>query len=309
LSYGYYKQYAALDQRFAIQEKIDAWNEKFVQGKVNFDKWEKENEVGRKVLAALRTAWLVEERSLKKSLTKTSSSGRRTSRYRLIQVVYDAAFWSGRIFGSFWRTLLGRRRSSNGDGDDDNNSMSLSRQVREFMKGISMDISESRLNDIGARAGAVFAALIAVNITGALFAISPLLLACFAIVLGVAWPTWLAEFVQRMQEFLQETRARGRGDSSSYSVGSSSNKLLSPMNRGRQSRDPPPRRPLRTRYDRSRFHYYIQSDGQRRWYRTGQSWFGVKSSTDTKKKEDPSKKWPWQQSSSSSKQSSSWNFF
>ena len=30
-----------------------------------FDKWEKQNEVGRKVLAGLRTTWLVEELSLK----------------------------------------------------------------------------------------------------------------------------------------------------------------------------------------------------------------------------------------------------
>lgn len=115
--------------------------------------------------------------------------------------------------------------------------------------------------------GAVFAALIAVNVTGALFAISPLFLACFAVVLGVAWPTWLAEFVQRMQEFLQETRARGRGDVYNMESGVGSNKLF-----GRQQRrDAQRRRPLRTRYDRSRFHYYIQADGKRRWHRTRSS--------------------------------------
>ena len=61
LSYTYYQQYQNLDQRFGIQTKMDAWNARFVQGKRNFDAWEQENEIGRKVLAALRTAWLVEE--------------------------------------------------------------------------------------------------------------------------------------------------------------------------------------------------------------------------------------------------------
>lgn len=61
LSYTYYKKFEVLDARFAINDKVDAWNARFVQGKVNFDKWEKENEVGSKILAGLRTAWLVEE--------------------------------------------------------------------------------------------------------------------------------------------------------------------------------------------------------------------------------------------------------
>ena len=65
LSYEYYKHYSALDNRFAIQQKVDSWNARFVEGKMAFDKWEKQNEVGRNVLAGLRTAWLVEELSLK----------------------------------------------------------------------------------------------------------------------------------------------------------------------------------------------------------------------------------------------------
>jgi hypothetical protein len=62
LSYEYYKQYSKLDQRFGIQEKMDAWNARFIQGKQNFDAWEKNNEIGRRVLASFRTAWLVEEK-------------------------------------------------------------------------------------------------------------------------------------------------------------------------------------------------------------------------------------------------------
>ena len=72
LSYEYYKSYASLDDKFGIQSKIDAWNAKFMEGKVAFDSWEKENEVGRKVLATLRTVWLVEERSIKKMQQKNS---------------------------------------------------------------------------------------------------------------------------------------------------------------------------------------------------------------------------------------------
>ena len=61
LSYEYYKRYEILDKKFAIQRKVDAWNSRFVEGKKNFDKWEQENEIGRKVLAGFRTVWLVEE--------------------------------------------------------------------------------------------------------------------------------------------------------------------------------------------------------------------------------------------------------
>ena len=55
LSYDYMKQYQALDEKFKLQEKVDAWNTRFQQGKVDFDRWERDNEVGRKILAGLRT--------------------------------------------------------------------------------------------------------------------------------------------------------------------------------------------------------------------------------------------------------------
>ena len=42
LSYEYYKSYAALDKRLSIQKKIDSWNARFVEGKIAFDRWEKE---------------------------------------------------------------------------------------------------------------------------------------------------------------------------------------------------------------------------------------------------------------------------
>ena len=70
LSYDYMKQYQAIDEKYRIQAKIDAWNARFQQGKKDFDKWEKDNEVGRKVLAGLRTVWLIEENSLKRTSKK-----------------------------------------------------------------------------------------------------------------------------------------------------------------------------------------------------------------------------------------------
>jgi hypothetical protein len=92
LSYAYYKRFSVLDDKFKINAKIDAWNSRFAEGKVAFDAWERENEIGRKALATMRTIWLVEERSLKKS-----SKRRRQSRYRPIQFFYDAAFSMGRL--------------------------------------------------------------------------------------------------------------------------------------------------------------------------------------------------------------------
>jgi hypothetical protein len=49
-------------RRFGIQEKVDAWNARFMQGKKKFDAWEQNNEIGRLVLASFRTAWLIEEK-------------------------------------------------------------------------------------------------------------------------------------------------------------------------------------------------------------------------------------------------------
>jgi hypothetical protein len=51
LSYAYYKRFSVLDDKFKINSKIDAWNARFAEGKVSFDAWERENEIGRKALA------------------------------------------------------------------------------------------------------------------------------------------------------------------------------------------------------------------------------------------------------------------
>jgi hypothetical protein len=71
----------------SILTKMDAWNARFQEGKVNFGKWEqdKKNEVGRTVLAGLRNVWLVDEQS-KRCRAKESS------RYRVVQYFYNVKY-------------------------------------------------------------------------------------------------------------------------------------------------------------------------------------------------------------------------
>lgn len=251
LSYDMYKRYALLDERFRIQDKIDAWNAVFVEGKENFDKWEKENEVGRKVLATLRTVWLVEERSLKKKGLKRI---RKRSRYRLVQLVYDGAYFTGRFVASLWRLISGGGSSQ---------------ELSEFLRGIRVDISKSRLDEIGSRIGACVAALVAVNITGALFTLSPAFLGILAIGLGLMWPTWFPELLDRTKRLMQDTRARGRGE---------------------EEKTPSALPPGGRTVDKSRYSFYITREGKKRYYRVTQT-------PPFRQRQDevnPGFRWPWQ---------------
>jgi len=76
LSYEYYKTYNKIDEKYFISDKIDSWNLRFQRGKRQFDEWEKKNEVGRKLLAGLRTVWFVEESSYKKFQKKINVRAR-----------------------------------------------------------------------------------------------------------------------------------------------------------------------------------------------------------------------------------------
>jgi hypothetical protein len=185
LSYQYYKSYELMDQRFAIQAKMDAWNARFQEGKLKFDQWEQENEIGRTVLAGLRTVWLVDERSRRRA---------QKSRYRVVQSLYDGKYWVTRWTRKTWKKIQNSDWSSTLD---------------EYWKGIRTDLM---LSSWGTRLGAVIASLIAVNITGALFAISPAFLAIIAVVMGIVWPSWVSELTNRLKDLTMETRARGRGD-------------------------------------------------------------------------------------------------
>lgn len=232
LSYEYYKTYELLDKKFAIQNKMDAWNARFVEGKRNFDAWESENEVGRKMLAGLRTAWLLEEKSYK------SQIGSR-SKYRLIQYAIDIIDWLKRFTIALWGTITG---SGNSD-------------LREILMGIKSSMVELNLEIVSQRAGASAAALIGVNLIGALFALAPQLLGLCAIICGIVWPNWLGVMFQSINEVMENMRARGRGEKRENQTDFST-KLKG-----------------KTPVDRKNFHYFIDKSGKKSWYRTGQSFF------------------------------------
>lgn len=250
LSYEYYKRYEVFDGKFQIQSKLDAWNRRFVQGKRNFDQWEQQNEIGRKILAGLRTAWLVEERSLRKT------SDHYTSKYRLVQMLYDGSYRFGKILGRLWETLLGRNEP-----------------LREFIKGA--------YNNSNRRLRGIVAALLAVNLTGAAFAIFPKLLCILAILFGFVWPSWMNEFVERTSSLIDETRATGRGETHA---------LLQTKQRPRSTVSL-----LWTRNSNSnkrvKYGSYKRTNGRTRYYRAGQPiWFGKQKSNKHLAK---GLSWPW----------------
>ena len=246
LSYEYYKVYENMDQRFAIQSKMDAWNSRFQQGKINFDNWEKENEIGRTVLAGLRTIWLVDEQSKRRA--------KESSKYRVVQYLYEVKYMLRRWLTKF-KTFL--------------KSMSNKSWYQEFLKGVRTDMKENGWDAIGTRAGAVVAALITVSITGALFTISPAFLFLSAVVVGIVWPSWVAELLLRLQELGDETRARGRGEEVNIrlptlgSGGGGGGGRRKTLNTAR----------LLGRYDKTKYSYFKRPDGTKRYYRTGQSIF------------------------------------
>jgi len=73
LSLDYYKKYEVLDQKYKLSDKMEVWNSRFVSGKKKFDKFEAENEIGRRMIASARTFILVTESGKKeRTLSKTS---------------------------------------------------------------------------------------------------------------------------------------------------------------------------------------------------------------------------------------------
>ena len=218
-----------------------------MEGKENFDKWEKENEVGRKVLATLRTVWLVEELSLKK---KGARRLRKRSKYRLVQVVYDGAYFAGRFVSSLWRLISGG---------------GTSQELSEFLRGIRVDISASRLDSIGGRIRAMIIALIAVNIAGAIYTLSPTLLMLMAVAVGIVWPSWFSELWERCTRLADETRARGRGEDEKEQVST----------RG---------------VDKNRYHFYINRDGKKKYYRVAQTPLFRQAQSS----QQSGFRWPWQ---------------
>jgi hypothetical protein len=129
------------------------------------------------------------------------------------------------------------------------------------------------MNEISSRLGAAVAALAFVSVTGALYSISPLFLAFIAISVGVIWPSWVSEFYDRTSRFLDDTRAKGRGEEPKPASNVFSQ--------------------LTGRYDKSKYHYYVTMDGKKRYYRTGKPVFSI-TQTEEERKRKMSKKFPWQ---------------
>ena len=234
LSYEYYQTYAKLDNRYGIQSKIDAWNSRFIEGKENFDRWEKENEVGRKLLAGMRTLWMVEENSYKKQM-----KGMKKSKYRIVRYVDGVIGWSKRFFRALWGSITG-----GGDGE-----------LREILKGMKLGMDELSLEIVSQRIGAAVAALIAVNFVGAMFAVAPIFLGTASVTLAVIFPNWFKDTIASVKDAVEEARARGRGER---------------MNKPQVPVVQKTKLPL---VNKMSFSYYIGTDGKKKWYRTGQSRF------------------------------------
>jgi len=237
LSYEYYKTYASLDQKFKIQDKMDAWNARFVEGKKNFDQWEQENEVGRKVLAGLRTIWLVEEKSYKSQRFRIDGRGKRRSKYRIVQYAHDTIHWFQKLLVAIYDAVTGGGNT----------------ELLEIVKGIKIQLDELNLETVSQRVGAATAALLAVNVVGAMFAIAPSILAVMAVVTGMIWPNWVGETYQKIKDLLEDTRARGRGGEKKIQNAKKKEEII--------------------QVDKSNFHYFVNQNGRKQWYRTGQSIF------------------------------------
>jgi hypothetical protein len=270
LSYEYWKRYAALDEQFAIQSKIDAWNARFQKGKENFDRWEQENEVGRKILAGLRTVWLVEENALKKRSMK------KKSRYRVVQWCYDAT--------RYIRLRLVAIYSKRGKVVED---------AQALLNGMRQNFFDAELwkESLGARIAAALAALTFVNLTGVLFSVSPLLLGALAVMLGgFVWPEWFSEWLSQMNNFLEVTKAKGRGEKlmnkakgqgkevmNKFKLGSSTTNLPTTRKNPTTTKKKTPSSssswsfswPFGDKRNKERYHFFQRQDGSKRWYRTG----------------------------------------
>lgn len=239
LSYDYWKRYEDLDRRLGITDKVDAWNARFVQGKRSFDQWEKDNEVGRKILATLRTAWMVEEQSYKRQLKRRADS---VSKYATIKYIQNFGAWVRRIFFASWNIVAGERQG----------------ELRELFAGIKIQLKE--LMDtrvVIQRAGSAISLLVLVNAIGALFASSPGVLSLLACVSGIIWPDWAGLTVERMLRITDETRALGRGESTGSVSSGLLGTSLSSASSSSQASEP------------VRFSFFERKDGSKRYYRTG----------------------------------------
>ena len=289
LSYSYYKQYSTLDQRFALTQKIDAWNARFQDGKKAFDSWEREHEIGRKLLATMRTVWLVEERSLQRG-RKGLLVG--LSNYRVVQYLGMVKRRIQTFVTGVWRRIIGT--DANGGGGGDNDFGNLLRGIRNSIlqpgssgssSGGGGGLEELLLPRIGAAVGA----FVVLNLVGALFALWPNVLGLVAILTGLVWPTWVAELGERLSVLLTDLRDQGSRDDDDDD---DDDVVVAGERRGHGSSRSDNggggvelQLGKRQFYDSTKYSYFQRNDGSRQWYRTGQSihWGITTKPTNTQK--------------------------
>jgi hypothetical protein len=235
LSYDYWKRYEDLDRRLGLTDKVDAWNARFVQGKRSFDRWEQENEVGRKVLATLRTMWMVEEQSYQRQFKKRKDS---MSENAVVKYIQNFFAWVRRIFLASWNIFTVERQG----------------ELKELVAGVKVQLSELMSTRVVIqRAGSAISLLVLVNFIGALFASSPGVLSMVALICGIIWPDWAGLTLERIMNIVDETRALGRGEDSRRS----SSLVSTPSSSSAQVSEP------------VRFSFFERRDGSKRLYRTG----------------------------------------
>jgi len=241
LSYEYMQTYKKFDDRFSIQEKMDAWNNRFQEGKVNFDKWEKQNEVGRKILAGLRTVVLLDETS------KSRTSGKKGKRYQL-------QAYGRRVLSATKRFLAGLYTLLSGGG---------SQELRDVYAGMRLKLASTNFEDLSAQIGSAFAALVAVNLIGAFFSAAPSFLAFLACVAGFVWPNWIRGAAERVRRTLRETAEKGRGNADAAGG----------RPRVRETAD-------YGTYSGGGYNYFVRDDGTKRHFRVGVPTFNMDGDAD-----------------------------
>merc|ERR1712038_2054869 len=127
----------------------------------------------------------------------------------------------------------------------------LNGELKEFVKGIQIQLSSMNLDIFSERLGAIAAALFFVNFIGILFALAPYLLGLVAIIIGCVFPNFVGESVQQIQDVLAETRASGRGEK--HTRKKSKPKKTSIIDN--------------LWVDRNKFSYFLRKDGTKQWYR------------------------------------------
>ena len=160
---------------------------------------------------------------------------------RIVRIANEVSSFVTRFFLALWKLVTGGG----------------STELDEVLKGIQKSFTELNFETVGQQIGSGLSALVAVNVVGTLFLISPGLVGAFCFICGVVWPTWIGGAYRRILERFSDIAAKGRREMALQSFASE-----------------------------GRYHYFLQEDGTKRWYRTGKP---VLDSLVSEKKRTPGK--------------------